>query len=174
MKGATVCVAHGGRAPQVKAAAARRLEQQAAIAAMAAYGLPRKVDPADALLEEVHRTAGHVAWLQERVAGLDADDLVWGTVQEVDKGSGTDTTQAAKPSVWLELYRGERKHLAEVCKTALAAGVAERQIRLAEQQGAMLAGVIARVLDGLDLSAEQQARVAEVVPRELRAVSQAA
>ncbi|WP_277310415.1 hypothetical protein [Spongiactinospora sp. TRM90649] len=159
----------------MRAAAARRLERETAQRAMVTYGLPRAVDPADALLEEVHRTAGHVAWLAEKVAALDEGDLVWGTTVEVDKGSGqfggTDTTQAAKPSVWVELYRSERRHLTEVCKTALAAGVAERQVRLAEQQGAMLADVIGRVLDALDLTPGQQARVAEVVPRELRAVS---
>jgi hypothetical protein len=140
---------------------------------VATYGLPREVDPADALLEEVHRTAGHVAWLQVKVGDLDEQDLVWGTVQEVDRSSGefggTDTTQAAKPNVWLELYRAERRHLAEVCKTALAAGVAERQVRLAEQQGALIATVIGRILDDLDLSAEQRGMVAEVVPRHLRA-----
>ncbi|WP_113699708.1 hypothetical protein [Nonomuraea lactucae] len=143
--------------------------------AVATYGLPREVDPAAALLEEVHRTAGHVAWLQEKVREIDEDDLVWGVVEEVDKGAGeftgVDVTKAAKPNVWLELYHRERAHLAKVAKDALAAGIAERQVRLAEQQGALIVGVIQRILDDLSLTAEQRARVPEVVPRHLRAVS---
>ncbi|RMI47594.1 hypothetical protein EBO15_01450 [Actinomadura harenae] len=73
--------------------------------------------------------------------------------------------------MWMELYQSERVHLARVAKAALDAGVAERQVRLAEQQGELLAGAINRILDGLNLSSEQWARVADVVPRELRAVS---
>ncbi|MFI7125976.1 hypothetical protein ACIBQ1_09800 [Nonomuraea sp. NPDC050153] len=128
-----------------------------------------------ALLEEVHRTAGHVAWLQQKVSETEADDLVWGLVEEVDKGAtefaGIDTTKAARPSVWLELYRAERKHLTDVCKAALAAGIAERQVRLAEQQGALIVGVIQRILDDLALTAEQRSLVPSVVPRHLRSVS---
>jgi hypothetical protein len=175
VKGAKVCATHGGRAPQVLAAAERRRIEQAAELAVATYGLPREVAPDVALLEEVHRTAGHVAWLGKVVAGLDQDDLVWGLAEEAEKGSGefpgTDRTSKAAPNVWLDLYQRERKHLADVCKAALAAGIAERQVRLAEQQGALLAGVIGRVLDALGLTSEQQRLVAVVVPRELRAVA---
>ena len=171
-RGAKVCKRHGGHAPQVKAAAQRRRQQTSAYRSMVTFGLPREVPPYVALLEEVHRTAGHVAWLAEKVAELDDTDLVWGVAEETEKHAseftGTDTTRKAAPHMWLVLYQQERKHLADVCKAALAAGVAERQVRLAEQQGQMLAGVIRRVLDALDLSVEQQAKVAEVVPRELR------
>jgi hypothetical protein len=165
------CRLHGG-ATKSHAAAART---ERARQAVSTYGLPREVDPSVALLEEVHRSAGHVAWLAEVVADLDREQLVWGVVEEVDKGSGeftgTDTTSAAKPNVWLELYHRERKHLTDVCKAALAAGIAERQVRLAEQQGALLVGVIQRILDDLALTAEQRELVPTVVPRHLRAVS---
>lgn len=165
------CKHHGGSTPTHKAAAKSEMARRA----VATYGLPREVDPAVALLEEVHRTAGHVAWLHEKVQDIDEADLVWGVVEEVDKGSGeftgTDTTSAAKPNIWLELYHRERKHLTDVCKAALAAGIAERQVRLAEQQGALLVGVINRILDDLALSAEQRELVPTVVPRHLRAVS---
>ena len=55
-------------------------------------------------------------------------------------------------------------------KTQHDMGIAEREIALAEGQGELLAGVMMRVLDALDLSAEQQARAVEVMPRELRAI----
>ncbi len=126
VKGTKVCKMHGGLAPQVRAAGERRLQEAAAEAAVATYGLPREVAADVALLEEVHRTAGHVAWLAAKVAQFGEDELTWGIVEEVDKRAtefgGVDTTSKAQPSVWLELYQRERKHLAAVCKAALDAG----------------------------------------------------
>lgn len=173
--GAKTCRMHGSATKAAKAAAERRVGEALASRAVATYGLPREVDPVVALLEEVHRTAGHVAWLHEKVQAIAADDLVWGVVEEVDKGAsefvGIDTTRAAKPNIWLDLYQRERKHLTDVCKAALAAGIAERQVRLAEQQGALIVGVIQRILDDLALSDEQRALVPTVVPRHLREVA---
>jgi hypothetical protein len=166
------CKLHGGSTP-THVLSARREQARRAVAT---FGLPREVDPHTALLEEVHRTAGHVAWLGEVVQGLERDDLVWGVTEQVEKSAGefpgTDTTYAAKPSVWLDLYQRERRHLVDVCKAAVAAGIEERRVRLAEQQGALLASVIRGVLADLDLSADQQSRVAEIVPKHLRAVAE--
>lgn len=165
------CALHGGKTPshRVKAQVA------AATQAVKTYGLPLDVSPTEALLNEVKWTAGHVAWLRERVQELEAEALAWGKTSEVDKGAtefvGVDTTHAAAVNLWVELYQKERKHLLDVCKAALSAGVEERRVRLAEQQGALLASVIRAVLDDLNLSPEQQMRVTEIVPRRLRAVS---
>lgn len=143
--------------------------------AVATYGLPREVDPHDALLEEVHRTAGHVAWLAAQIQALDPDALIWGKTEEVEKMAGEfpgiDVTHAAVPPVWVELYQRERKHLVDVCKAAIAAGVAERQIRLAERQGQEMAGVFRRVLDALGLSTEQRALVPQLLRREIAALT---
>src|SRR6266446_3090371 len=43
-------------------------------------GAPRDIDPGVALLEEIHRSAGHVAWLEDKVRGLEESELVWGRV----------------------------------------------------------------------------------------------
>lgn len=174
IKGATVCGTHGGKAPQVKAAAKRRIEGQAAELAVVTYGLPREVAPDVALLEEVHRTAGHVAWLGEVVGQLEQGEVTWGLAEETDApitdgGGGVTTKHKAAVNVWVKLYQDERRHLAAVCRDALAAGIAERQVRLAEQQGALLAGAVNRILEGLGLSAEQWERVPQVVPVVLRA-----
>lgn len=165
------CKLHGGKTRNHGTAAKLEMAKRA----VATYGLAREVAPDVALLEEVHRTAGHVAWLGEVVAGLERDDVTWGMSEEVRKDSGeypgTDTTEKAAVNVWVLLYQAERKHLTEVCKAALAAGIAERQVRLAEQQGEILAGVIGRVLDALELSPRQRELVPTVVPRELRVVA---
>lgn len=176
-KGGKVCRQCGGAAPQVKAAAARRREDEAARQAAAAFALPVEVDPGTALLEEVHRSAGVVAWLGvqvERVAGDTPDNLVRGTrgVRRVETPDGTTTTTEAGPGVheWLRLWQHERAHLVKVCAAALAAGVAERQVQLAEQQGALLVQVIRGILADLDLTPEQQAAAGQVAARHLRAV----
>ncbi|MFI7073580.1 hypothetical protein [Micromonospora sediminicola] len=143
--------------------------------AVATFGLPREIDPRDALLEEVYRTAGAVDWLHQQVQALQADQVVWGVTEEVTKDAGefpgVDTTRAAEVNIWVQLWQRERAHLVKVAKEAISAGIEERKVRLAEQQGAMLAGVIKAILGDLDLTPEQQAKVGTVVPRHLRAVA---
>lgn len=175
-RGADMCQKHGASVPRVRAAAARRLEQQAAEAAVITYGLPLEITPTEALIAEVQWSAGHVAWLREKVRQIDGGDaLVWGRTEHRNKTGGEDhgTTdvEQAKPSIWLELYLRERKHMVEVCATALKAGVEERRVKLAEQQGDLVAGVIRSILDDLALTPEQEAKVAESAPRHLRAVA---
>ena len=179
--GAGVCRFHGGAARTTREAAARTLatrqlkkEQERAVATL---GLPRTVDPGDALLEEVRRTAGHVEWLGNRIAALNEDALTWARTMEVTKGAtefkGTDTTWEAVPPVLLTLYLNERKHLLAVCTAALKAGVEERRVRLAEQLGAMLADTVRLILADLEITAAQEARAATVVPLRLAQIGQA-
>lgn len=175
MNGQLVCHAHGGRAAKAKAKATERISEQKALRAVETYGLPLDVSPGDALLDEVRYTAGHVAWLRERVRELEDRALVWGKTERVKKNAtefkGTDTTYGAVPSVWVDLYMRERKHLVDVAKAAIAAGIEERKVRLAEQQGALVATVIRGILADLKLTPGQRELVAEVVPRRLRALA---
>jgi hypothetical protein len=140
--------------------------------AVETYGLRRDISATDALIEEVQWTAGHVAYLRERIRELEAANLVWGKTEEVDKGAseftGIDVTHAAVPNAWLQLYRDERKHLVDVCKAAISAGIEERRVRLAEAQGAIVVDVIRRILARLELSEGQSRLVPMVVPEELR------
>ncbi len=48
--------------------------------------------------------------------------------------------------MWVELYQAERSHLVRVAKACVDAGVAERQVRLAEEKGRQLASVLQNVL----------------------------
>lgn len=181
-EGGMRCWRHGGSSPQAKAAAARRVAEADARETMAkavrTLGLPIDVDPGKALLDEIHWTAGHVAWLRDKVQELKDDDLVWGRTQ-TDTGIGpqgpVDTvTEKADPNVWYQLYLKEREHLAKVCALALRAGIEERKVKLAESQGLLVADVIRRILGALGLSPEQQRLVPEIVPRELRALASGA
>lgn len=162
------CKLHGGKTESHRAAATEAL----ALEAVKTYGLPRDISPTDALLEEVRYSAGHVAWLREVVAGLEAADLVWGVTEEADRNAtefaGTDVTRQATVNVWLDLYFRERKHLLDLTKTAISVGIEERRVRLAEAQGSLMNDVIRRILARLNLTGDQSALLPVVVPEELR------
>ena len=143
--GVRVCRYHGGAAPAVKAAAQRRGQAERARRAVATFGLAVEVAPEVALLEEVHRTAGHVAWLAALVAGLDRAQL-----------RQYDQVGLQRPSGWVELYQTERVHLVAVCKAALAAGVEERRVQLAERQGELVAELLTTAVRAAGMSREQE------------------
>lgn len=170
------CPTHCGLSKAKREAiAAEFLASQEARKAVATYGLPLDVSPTEALLDEVRYTAGHVAWLREKVREIEDANLTWGVTEQAEKTAtefpGVDTIYSAKPNVWLELYYRERKHLVDVTKAAISAGIEERRVRLAEQQGALVAQVIRSILSDLNLTADQEAQVSEIVPRHLRALA---
>lgn len=177
--GATVCRVHGGAAPQVKAAANRRLEYATAQQAATQLGLKIDTSPQQALIDEVQRAAGMVAYYGQKVAELaetDPQRLVNGVTRvEQREGfqAGTTKTVEATTNVWLRLWNEERDRLTRVAAAALKAGIEERRVQLAEAQGALIADVIRRILGRLNLTPDQSALVSEVVPAELRALTAA-
>jgi hypothetical protein len=74
--------------------------------------------------------------------------------------------------VWLTLYQAERSHLVNVCKAAIACGLAEREVRLAEQQGQLLAELLRAVFSdpALGLTVKQRAAAMTVASQHLRAL----
>lgn len=185
MKGQTMCRSHGGAAPQARAAAQRRIEHAEAERVTATYGLPVDVDPHTALLEELHRSAGHVAWLGALIAALEHQEAVEASVMGPARDEDPDEGRVSrsglkqysrekgvtweKPAVWVELYQWERTHLGNIAKACVQAGIEERRVRVAEQQGQLLAQVISAILTDLghDLSAGP---VREAVTRHLQLV----
>lgn len=114
----------------------KRANDEKAHRAVVTFGLPREIDPHGALLEELHRTAGHVAWLSSFIAEMDEDEL-----KQRDM-----TGKFEKPAIWVELYQAERAHYAKVAKAAIDAGIEERRVKMAEGQGELLGQVIRNVL----------------------------
>lgn len=180
MHGQEVCHMHGGKSPQALKRAEERLAQRVVNKAMVTFGLPVDVEPGEALLEEVRRTAGHVRWLEAMVHDLQPEALVWNRT-EATSFKGTErgqlseyasVAQGAQPSVWLTLYQAERGHLLKVCAAAIAAGISEREVRLREQWGAILAQVMRETVADpeLDLDEHQREVALRVVSRHLSAV----
>jgi len=186
--GATVCAKHGAGAPQVKAAAARRIEQAKAAAALARIGQRVEGDPQALMLDVIAYQGGLVAFWRAQVEGIERDDLTWGTTKVKDGGDDAGTTREAKPHIAYTLLDEAQAKLVAYCAAALKAGIAERQVRLAEQQGALMSAlqraVLARMLEamlrtladlgvtGPDLLAALRdgwaAEAAVVVPEEIR------
>ena len=123
------CWLHGGRAPAGKAHA----ERDAAEQHLTKLGIPISIDPIQALLQEVCEAAGNVAFLRAKV-------------QSIEDGS-------LASSAMVKLYNEERERLAKVAKAAVDAGIADRQVRLAEAQAVELVRVVRAVLQRLGLSA---------------------
>lgn len=137
---------HGGASPQVKRKAQERLALEVARAEVATLGLPVDIDPTQALIDEICRTAGHVAWLAEVVASLDRDQVTRGVAKITDRAGERTTEVRSEVNIWVRLYQEERAHLARVAKAAIDAGVAERHVQIVERQAVMLAEVVRRIL----------------------------
>jgi hypothetical protein len=159
IKGCTVCGSHGGKAPQVRAAAEQRMKVAAAEKAVARYGLAVEVDPIPALLQELHRSAGAVAWLNTILADANEGDLT----------QQSRVTGSAVPSALWEIYTRERAHFAKVAKDCASAGIEERRVQFIEEQGRQIADVIRRIVVGLGLDPGDE-EVRGVVRRELTVI----
>lgn len=189
MHGQSVCATHGGKGRNRESAGRQWKKEQAESKAMAqlertvkTLGLPVTTTPQQALLDEIYRTAGHVAWLEEQVGKLTPGDLVWGTASEEKReGIGemetsvdlTTTVKQARPHVLMDLYQKERAHLVHVAKVAIQCGIAERQIKLAEEQGRAIADAIRAVFEDpeLELSVTQMTVARTVASRVLRTLA---
>lgn len=142
--GAVVCHYHGGAAPQVKAAAEARV--------LIALGGNREIEPAEALLEEVHRAAGAVDFIGQHLA---------------QQAPGADDWAA-----WLRRYNDERDRLARVSAMCLSAGVAERLVELEEAKGRIIAELITAIIDDptAGLTDDQRQTMRTVAAGHLRAL----
>jgi hypothetical protein len=184
VKGATVCVTHGGAAPQVAAKAAVRAEVQA-------WGLDQpQVDHAQVLGALVAMAAGRVrlvsAQLQaqfeayaERGEDLADDDGMvampggiraligykYGLTKDGDRLPVEEATRglAAYEAEWTD-------RLGRLCKLAIDAGLEERRLQVEEQQAAMVAQVLSAALAEVGLG-ERSDEVLRVVARRLEAVA---
>lgn len=174
MKGQRVCPMHGGKATRARnnGIAKHALQVERARAGMAMT----KVDihPVIALLDAVQWTAGEVDYWRARVQQLDDEQLTWSTTTHREGvgplGVVDERTHEATRHVAYTQYVEAQERLVRFSTAALKAGVEERRVRLAEAQGEAVAGVLRAVLDELDLTDEQKAVAARVIPERLRAL----
>lgn len=123
------------------------------------YGAPVDVDPGVALMEELYRTNGHVAWLEKKVREIDESFMFWQQVREQREeglvlGKVVDVVRreyANEQNKWWQMYVQERKSLAQLSALAIKAGLEERRVRLAESSVDRLEGAVLNVLSDLGL-----------------------
>lgn len=161
------CKLHGGKTPSHQKAA----QKAKAKTAVRTLGLPVEIDPADALLQEVWRSQGHVIWYGEQVAQLRKGDLGWGVTKDKHGGDDHGTTYEAKENIYLKLYNEERKHLARVSAEAIKAGVEEKRLTLESHRAELVVTMLGSIFDNLELNPEQAAKLEELVPKALTAIA---
>ncbi len=139
--------------------------------AVVIFGEPRTgVPPEVILLERVAALAGNVEFL-EKVIRLnlgDAQALVWGVTEQVE-GTGGDPDSSfskmkwpAAPSTYIKMYMGLTELLTHVSKTVLPCGIAERQVRVAEDMGRIIERVLLAALAAKGIDIDQGELRAEV------------
>jgi hypothetical protein len=177
LKGLSVCGKHGGANPAARRAGLQRHHRQTQIRraerAVAVLGLARDIEPHAALLEEVHRTAGHVSALELIVAGLQHDRIMAGTTKMVETPSGQQATVEAALNPWVALYQSERDRLVNVCRVAISCGVEQRRVQIEEEHGRLIADVFRQVFhdQALGLDDAQRTRAMTVTARHLRLIA---
>jgi hypothetical protein len=161
VKGAAVCHKHGGRAPQVKANAAVRVAEEEITAAAERYAAAAGPveDPLSVLLKLAGEIAGFKDFIAARVAELRAEQWRY-------RGLHAEQLRAE-----LGLYERALDRTARVLVDINKLKLEERMVKLTERQGDLIAEVIRRVMDDLDLTEEQRAKASVALPRELRRVA---
>jgi hypothetical protein len=192
IRGTAVCRNHGGQSTEVLKARGE------AVTAWSALSGQPEISHTDAVLGMLQMSwlrAHLYASLLERQfaqAQAQAEDVGGGAGEGLDgdpaiglgaglvghtRGAVKDigiyvTGEAARALTVLEGQ--ERDRCVRYAKTAHDMGIAEAQVRMTEQQGAWLAGLINRILGRLELTESQRTLVGVVVPQELQSAAQAA
>lgn len=148
------CHFHGGNVGKVVALSSKRgqaIQKDNILAAAWTLGPPRQMTPAEALIEELHRTAGCVLWLSQQVASITPEELPM--------------------SLMYQVFLTERRHLVEVARTAIACGAVEKVSDSLTVVGDMFLQMFDRVFEALEPTEEQRRRFEAALTHELRRVA---
>lgn len=141
------CKWHGGALDAGKLNAAK---QEAIF-----MGAPKEINPVEAITWCIHITAGEIEWFSARMAELEKED--WFEQNILGKQLNILGRERANAIVRLEKF----------AKDAIALGIAERRVRIAEQYGAALARLLRGVMEDLQLTPQQKERAPAIIRKHL-------
>ena len=160
MAGATVCSTHGGRAPQVRAKAAERLLEARIRGELAKVDITPITDPAAAYADLAGEQWAFKELARRQLVVLES----WGSYSEA---LGEQIRPAVQ--VYTQALAATQKVLADMLRIGLSAeALRAAKERPSREQAEALGRVIDALLGGLDLSADQQARVPAALSAALR------
>jgi hypothetical protein len=143
------CKYHGGSSPQHRARAERNRQ-------ITFMGRPKDISALDAIVWAIKITAGEVEWLSSQIAEINnKPDWIEFTIS----GKQLHVFQRARADALDRLVR--------YSKDAIALGLAERTVRMAEQFGATIARLLEGIQKDLDLSPSQRSVWPVVVRKHL-------
>lgn len=152
---------------------ARLLEEayDAAERLKAAHEAEELFETAEGLDDEDERAAVQVARDDlKRIFNSGGVAALVGHTYDSSKDGGIFATGEAIRGL-AQLEAAERDRCANFAAKAVAAGLATRQVELAERQGALMAQLVLAVFDEVDLTDEQREAVPDVLERHLRLVA---
>lgn len=146
------CVYHAGNTPSHLVSAGNQMLNQL-------MGEPIEMNPLDALLWCIKIYAGEVEWLSEQLKELQKSTWV-----------EMDYMGQKQLNIWARERISATERLAKASKMAIDAGIAERQVRMAENFGHTIAALVQGILTDLQLSAEQKTVAPVIVRKHLMAI----
>lgn len=160
------CKLHGGSEPHAQVNGLVLLARRE----QGVMGQPLSIEPQDAILECIRIAAGEVAYASERIAALGESDAVGPVRHTLVRKDGEATVQEARQGppavhIWITVRRQAMDRLVGYSFAALKAGIEERRVRVAEQQGMLLAQALQGILS--ELGVDQRPEVAGVVRKHL-------
>jgi hypothetical protein len=180
--GAGLCSNHGGSTPTGERHAERVTAEQAVAAVAARFGVDLDdAPPGEIALREISRSSAMVQHLGVMLSEVNRDDLIWGVsgrrITQPTTPGGTPQVvveQRARVHPLVTMLDAERRQLRDWIMAAHSAGVEERYVRLAEQDGAWAARVagalFARFVEAWQPTAQQQAEGRAIVAEVFRAL----
>lgn len=154
----TRCRMHGGKTPKAKARAAQIGIVRQARKALADFNVEPVTNPLEALQQHAAEVVSLRDYLRDQVSRLEA--------LRYEGGSGEQVR--AELAAYQAALRDTTAVLVSMARLDIDSRIVQINTRIGEAQGAVIAGVIRAILGDLNLTAGQQALVAQVVPRRLR------
>jgi hypothetical protein len=158
IRGGTVCANHGGKTPAVQAAATRRLAEREAAATLADV----EVDPISNPLEALAEVAEEARAFQRFAAAK---------VAELSELAGYGAQGGEQLRAVVVLYERATDRAAKLLADWVRLGFDERMVAMHERQADLVERFVLAVVADLDLTEDQEARVADATVRHLHVLT---